>query len=71
MGESKDTTKILAGKPERERSSGKYGRRLQDKVKIELRRKVCEDVDWIRVAQDRGRYLRLYTADIEGNEAIL
>jgi hypothetical protein len=50
--------KSLVEKNLRERAHGRSGSRLEDNIKIDLRKIGFECVDWINVVQDRDR-LRL------------
>jgi hypothetical protein len=59
MGEIKNTYKILVGKPEAKRPLGRLWRRWQNNIKMDLREKGWEGVDWIYLAQDRDQWLVL------------
>jgi hypothetical protein len=45
----------LVGKPEGKKHCGRSRRRWKYDIKIDLKEIVLEGVDWIRVAQVRGR----------------
>jgi hypothetical protein len=47
--------RILVGKPESKRPLGRPRRRWEDNIKMELQEVGCEGMDWIDLAQDRGR----------------
>jgi hypothetical protein len=47
IGEKRNSY-VLVGKPER-----RYMRRWEDNIKIDLRERDCEDVNWMHVSQDR------------------
>jgi hypothetical protein len=46
-------TKVLVGKPEGKRPLGGHRHRWEDIIKMVLREKGCEVVDWIHLAQER------------------
>jgi hypothetical protein len=48
--------KILAGKPEGNRSLGRSRLEWEDNIKVELKEIGWEDLDWIHVAQDRDHW---------------
>jgi hypothetical protein len=50
-GEKRNAFRILVGKPEGRRPLGRPRRRWVDNIKIDLRDIVCEDVNWIPLAQ--------------------
>jgi hypothetical protein len=49
--------KSLAGKPEGKKQLGRSRRRWKVRIKIELRNVYMDGVDWIHLAQVRGRWL--------------
>jgi hypothetical protein len=53
MAEERKLNKGLVGKPEGRRPFGRPRRRWEDGVRMDLRETGLEDVDWIRMAQDR------------------
>jgi hypothetical protein len=55
MGEKRDSYWLLVGKPEEERSLGKPKRRWMDNVRMVLGEVGWCGVDWIGLAQDRGK----------------
>ena len=50
---------VLVQKPEGKRPPGRPRRRSNDNIKIDLQDVSCEGIDWIDVAQDRGRWRAL------------
>jgi hypothetical protein len=56
MGEERKVYKVLVGKPEGKRPHGIPRRRWEDGIRMDLRVIGLGGVDWIRLAQDRGRW---------------
>jgi hypothetical protein len=57
-GEKRKVYKVLVGKPEGKRRLGRPRRRWEDGVRMDLRETgLGGGVDWIRLAQDRDRWL--------------
>jgi hypothetical protein len=54
--------KVLVGKPEGKRPLGRPTRRWKNGIRIDLREIGLEDVDWIRLAQDRDRWQAVVSA---------
>jgi hypothetical protein len=50
---------ILVGRAEGRRPLGRPRHRWEDNIKMDLREIGFEDVDWIQLAQDRGRWQAL------------
>jgi hypothetical protein len=48
--------KILAGKPEGGRPLPRSRRRWEDNMRVDFKETVCEDVDWIHLAQDSDQW---------------
>jgi hypothetical protein len=48
--------KVLVGKPEVNRPLGRPRRRREDGTIMDLREIGCGSVEWIQLAQDRGRW---------------
>ena len=55
MGEWKVVYRGLVGKPEGKRPLGIPRRRWEDNIKMDPQEVGCERMDWIELAQDRGR----------------
>ncbi|KAJ4444903.1 hypothetical protein ANN_06701 [Periplaneta americana] len=56
MGESRNTYRVLVGRPEGKRPLGRPRRRWEDNIKMDLREVGYDDRDWINLAQDRDRW---------------
>jgi hypothetical protein len=56
MGEERKVYKVLVGKPEGKRPLGRPRHRWEDGIRMDLRETGLGGVDWIRLAQDRGRW---------------
>jgi hypothetical protein len=54
--------KVLVGKPEGKRPLGRPRRRWEDWIRMDLREIGLGGVDWIRLAQDRGRWRAVVSA---------
>ena len=61
MGERRGVYRILVGKPEENRPLGRPRRRWEDNIKMDLQDVGCGGMDWIELAQDRGRWRKLVT----------
>jgi hypothetical protein len=55
MGEIRNSYKILVGKPDRKRSSGRSNHKWEDNIRMDLREVGWEGVDWIYLALDRDQ----------------
>jgi hypothetical protein len=55
MGEGRGVYRVLMGKPEGKRPLGRPRRRWEDNIRMGLQESGCGCVDWIGLAQDRGR----------------
>jgi hypothetical protein len=53
MGAKRNAYTILVGKPEGKRPLGRPRRRCLDNVKMDVREREWDGVDWIDLAQDR------------------
>jgi hypothetical protein len=56
MGEERNVYRVLMGKPEGKRPLGRPRHRREDGIRMDLRKIGWESVDWIKLAQDRGRW---------------
>jgi hypothetical protein len=56
MEETKNSYKILAGKPEGKRPLRRTIRIWEDSIRMDLMETGRGSVDWINVAQDRGQW---------------
>jgi hypothetical protein len=56
MGEMRGAYNILVGRPEGRRPLGRIRHRWEDNIKMDLRETGFGVVDWIDLAQDRGRW---------------
>jgi hypothetical protein len=55
MGEERKVYRVLVGKREGKRPLGKPRHRGEDGIKMDLRKIGLGSVEWIQLAQDRGR----------------
>jgi len=62
MGEKRGVYRVLVGKPEGKRPLGRPGRRWLDNIKMYLQEVGCGGMDWIELAEDRGRWRALVNA---------
>jgi hypothetical protein len=53
MGEKRNVYRLLAGKPEGQRSLGRPRRRWIDNIKMDILEIGLNVVDWVGLAQDR------------------
>jgi hypothetical protein len=53
MGEKKNAYRILVGKPEGNKTFGRPRSRCVVSIKMDLRERECDGIDWIDLAQDR------------------
>jgi hypothetical protein len=56
MEERRGVYRVLVGKPEGKRPLGRFRRRWEDNVKMDLQTVECGGMDWINRAQDRDRW---------------
>jgi hypothetical protein len=56
MGEERKVHKVLVGKPERKRPLGRPRHRWEDGIRMDLREIFWGSVEWIQLAQNRGRW---------------
>jgi len=57
MGEGRGIYRVLIRRPERKRPLGTSRRRWEDNIKMDLREIGIEGENWIRLTQDRARWL--------------
>jgi hypothetical protein len=62
VGEEIKVYKVLVGKPEGKRPLGRPKRRWEDGIRMDLRDIGLGGVDWIRLAQNRGRWRAVVSA---------
>jgi len=62
MGEERGVHRILLGKSEGRKSTGRPRRRWVDNVRMDLQEVGCGYMDWIGLAQDRDRWRTLVSA---------
>jgi hypothetical protein len=62
MGDSNCVYRVLVEKPEGKRSLGRPRCRWENDMKMDLQEVGCEGMDWIDLAQDRGRWQELVNA---------
>jgi hypothetical protein len=60
--EGRSVYRALVGKPEGKRPLDKTRRRWEDNIKMDLLEVECGGMDWIELAQDRGRWRALVNA---------
>jgi hypothetical protein len=57
--ERRGVYRVLVGKPEGKRPLGRFRRRWEDNIKIDLQEMGMRGMDWIELAQYRGRWQAL------------
>jgi hypothetical protein len=62
MEERRGICRVLVGKPDGQRPLGKPRYRWEDINKMDLQELGCGGMDWIELAQDRGRWRTLMNA---------
>jgi hypothetical protein len=62
MGDERKVYKVLVGKPKGKRPLGRPTRRSENGIRLDLREIGLGGVDWIRLAQDRGRWRAVVSA---------
>ena len=62
MGERRDVYRVLVGNPEGKRPFGSPRRRWEDNSKMDLQEVRCGGMDWIELAEYRGRWRALVNA---------
>jgi hypothetical protein len=63
-GEKRNSYRILVGKPEGKRPLGRPTRRWLDNIKIDLRERGWDSMDWIDLAQDRDNKWRALVSTV-------
>jgi hypothetical protein len=53
MGEGRGVYRVLVGRPESKRPLGRPRRRWENNIKLDFREIGIDEVNWIRLAQDR------------------
>jgi hypothetical protein len=61
-GEERGVYRVLVGEPEGKRPLGIPRSRWEDNVKMDLKDVGCGGMDWIKLAQDMGRWRALVNA---------
>jgi hypothetical protein len=56
MGEERGVYRVLVGRPEGKRTLGRPRRRWEDNTKMDLRERGIDEVNCIRLAQDRVQW---------------
>jgi hypothetical protein len=64
IGEEKGVYRVLVGKPEGKRPMGISRCRWEDNIRMDLQDVGCGVMDWIELAQDRGRWRAIVNAVI-------
>jgi hypothetical protein len=59
MGQDRNVYKVLMGKSEGKRPLGRLRRRWEDGIRMDIREIGWGSVEWIQLAQDRGRWRTL------------
>jgi len=59
MGDSRGVYRVLAGKHEGKRPLGSPRHKWDDNIKTDFQKVRCGVMDWIELAQDRGRWRAL------------
>jgi hypothetical protein len=62
MREGRNVYRVLVGKPERKGPLERRRRRWEDEIKMYLREIGWRGVEWIHLAQDRGRWRAVVNA---------
>jgi len=59
MGERRSICRVLVGKPEGKGPLVRPRHRWEDNIKMYLQEVGCDGMDWIELAQERGRWRAL------------
>jgi hypothetical protein len=65
MGKMINAYSILIGNPEGKRPLGRPSRRWEDNIRMGVRERDCEGMDWIHLAQDSYRWRVLVNAEMK------
>jgi hypothetical protein len=60
--EERGVYRVLVGKPEGKRSMGRPRRRWKDNIRMDIQEVECGGMDWIGLAEDRGRWRAIVNA---------
>ena len=63
MEQSRNSYRVLEGKPEGRRPLGRQRHRWEDNIKMDLREVGCDPGDWINLAEDRDQW-RVYVREV-------
>jgi hypothetical protein len=55
MREGRGVYRVLVGKPEEKRPLGRFRRRWEDSIKMDLQEVGCDNMEWIEQTQNRDR----------------
>jgi hypothetical protein len=58
-GKRKGVYRVLVGRPRGKRPLGRPWRRWEEKIKMDLQEVGCRSMDWIELAQDRDRCVKM------------
>ena len=64
MEQSRNTFRVLVGKPEGKRPLGRPRRRWENNIKNDLREVGCDPRDWISLAEDKDQYRAYVRAEM-------
>jgi hypothetical protein len=59
MGKGRGVCRVLVGNPVGKRPQGRFRRRWEDNIKMDLQEERCGGMDWIELAQDGDRWRAL------------
>jgi hypothetical protein len=62
MREKMNANSIMVGKPEGKRPLGRPSRRWVDNIKMDLRERGWDGLNWIDLAQERDKWMALVNA---------
>jgi hypothetical protein len=62
VGEMRNAYRILVGMPDGKRQLGRFGRRWEDNIRMDLKETGSEDVDRIHLAHDKDQWRVLMNA---------